>query len=124
MKYLLMVAIVSVFAIGCKGEKQVPEMKHDQHAAAEMGKASTGAEKIIYYTCPMESHKNIHSSEPGTCSECNMTLVPGVITTAEKMEYYGCPMEIHSHVRHEAPGRCAECKMELKPMRLKKTSEI
>lgn len=122
MKYLLMVVLVSVFTIGCKSEKQAAEMKHDQHAAME--KESTEAEKLIYYTCPMESHKHIHSVGPGNCSECNMTMVPGVITTKEKMEYFGCPMVIHSHIRHDTPGKCAECKMPLKPMRLRKASEI
>jgi len=120
MKYILMMFLVAVFAVSCGGEKQAPAMKHEDHAAMEKPQAAADGEKIIYYTCPMESHKHIHSSAPGTCPECNMTLVPGVITSEDKMEYYGCPMLIHSHIRHDKPGRCEECKMELKPMRLKK----
>ena len=60
----------------------------------------------------MESHKHVHSAEPGNCPECNMTLVAGVTTTEEKREYYGCPMEAHSHVRSDKPGSCEECGME------------
>ena len=76
------------------------------------------AEKLIYYTCPMESHKHIHSSEAGTCEECGMKLVKAVITTEDKKEFYGCPMEAHSHVRQDSPGSCESCGMTLKPMRL------
>ena len=122
MKYLWMTVLMGVFVVGCGGEKETAAANHDghNHTAMEKTVAPADGEKLIYYTCPMESHKHIHSSEPGTCSECNMTLVPGVITTEDKMEYYGCPMLIHSHVRQDSSGRCAECKMELKPMRLKK----
>ena len=120
MKHLLMILLVAVVVISCGGQKEAPAMKHDDHAAMEKTKAPADEEKVIYYTCPMESHKHIHSPAPGYCTECKMELVPGVITAEEKMEYYGCPMLIHSHVRQEEPGRCAECKMELKPMRLKK----
>lgn len=119
MKYLMAIFLTAGMILGCSSEKGAPAMKHDNHAEMEVSKAPTGEERVIYYTCPMESHKHIHSGEPGTCSECNMTLVPGVITTEDKLEYWGCPMEIHSHVREDAAGRCDECKMELKPMRLK-----
>ncbi len=124
MKFLWMIALLAVFTVGCGGEKQAPAMQHDNHTDMEKTKAPADEEQLIYYTCPMESHKHIHSSEPGACTECNMTLVPAVITTAEKLEYYGCPMVIHSHVRHAEAGRCEECNMELKPMRLKASSEI
>jgi hypothetical protein len=79
-------------------------------------------ETLIYYTCPMESHKHVHNSEPGTCSECPMALVKAVTTSVEKMEFYGCPMESHSHIRREEAGPCTECSMTLKPMRLDKSS--
>ena len=124
MKHLMVLVLVAGLVIACGEEKEVPQMKADAHAGMKMAKPAADEEKMIYYTCPMESHKHIHSAEPGTCSECNMTLVPGVLTSEDKMEYYGCPMLIHSHVRAEAPGRCDECKMELKPMRLKKATEI
>ena len=126
MKYLWMTLLLAAFVVGCGGEKQAPTMKHDghDHAAMEKPQATEDVEKLIYYTCPMESHKHIHSAEAGSCSECNMTLVPAVITAEDKMEYYGCPMEIHSHIRHAEAGRCEECKMELKPMRLAKASDM
>ncbi|MCK5685027.1 hypothetical protein KAJ27_12935 [bacterium] len=77
-------------------------------------------ENIIYYTCPMPSHKHIHSSTLGKCSECNMELVAAVVSDEKDKEFYGCPMEAHSHVRQEKPGKCDECGMKLKPMRLVK----
>lgn len=82
---------------------------------------SVAEEKLIYYTCPMESHKHVHSDQPGTCSECPMKLVKAVTTSVENMEFYGCPMEAHSHIRGESPGTCTECSMALKPMRLDKS---
>ena len=116
--------------VSCGDKEKTVAMNQENHG--DMKKADAGVmaktmdaadgEKLIYYTCPMASHKHVHSSEPGVCPECNMTLVPGVITSVDKLEYYGCPMEIHSHVRQDAPGRCPECKMELKPMRLKKSA--
>jgi len=127
MRIILLSIMMTGLLVACGSQKQAEtpsdmkdhsEMKQHDHAEhTDMA----AAEKLIYYTCPMESHKHIHSREPGTCSECNMTLVEGVITSVDKMEYYGCPMEIHSHVRQDEPGRCAECKMELKPMRLKES---
>ncbi len=130
MKYLLTTLTVVALIVSC-GDKEKAvamnhenqgEMKQDDHATMDKTMEVSDGEKLIYYTCPMASHKHVHSSESGVCPECNMTLVPGVITSVDKLEYYGCPMEIHSHVRQDAPGRCAECKMELKPMRLKKSA--
>ena len=120
MKYLLSMIMFSIVLISCGGEKEGQPAKSNTPQPMEKSHAQMDEERLIYYTCPMESHKHIHSREPGSCSECGMALVPGVITSEDKMEYYGCPMEIHSHVRQETPGRCAECNMELKPMRLKK----
>ena len=122
MKYLLMTLTVAALIVSCGDKEKAVAMNKDDHGVMKKTMTAVAGEKLIYYTCPMESHKHIHSSEPGVCPECNMTLVPGVITSVDKLEYYGCPMEIHSHVRQEGPGRCAECKMELKPMRLKKSA--
>ncbi|NQV14275.1 hypothetical protein HQ531_02370 [bacterium] len=124
MKYIIMSIACVAFLIGCGGEKKAEPMEHDPDAHAKMEKPQMQAmdEKLIYYTCPMESHKHIHSKEAGSCSECGMTLVPAVVTSEDKMEYYGCPMEIHSHVRQETPGKCDECGMDLKPMRLEKSA--
>lgn len=100
--------------VGC-GKKE-----ESKEANTETKKMAQVDEPVIYYTCPMESHKDVHSKEAGKCTKCNMDLVPGVITSEEKMEYYGCPMLIHSHVRSDKPGTCDDCGMKLKPMRLVK----
>lgn len=72
----------------------------------------------VYYTCPMESHKHVHATEPGDCPECGMKLVAAVETTADEADYFGCPMPSHSHVRADSAGSCPECGMDLKPMKL------
>jgi hypothetical protein len=105
-----------LFACGKEEKTKTEHMHHDQQMSNDL--TASEQEKVIYYTCPMEEHKHIHSSEEGKCPECDMVLVAGVVTTAEKMDYYGCPMEIHSHVRSDQSGTCDECGMELKPMRL------
>ncbi len=81
-------------------------------------------EEVLYYTCPMESHKHIQSHEQGKCPECGMELVAAIATDSEHKAFYGCPMPEHSHVRSDTPGRCPECKMELKPIRLESNSDI
>ena len=121
MKYIGSALFLAIILIGC-GAKETPAKAEHEHDSMQGMAATMDEEKLIYYTCPMDEHKHIHSREAGNCPECNMELVAGVITTEENKEYYGCPMLIHSHVRHDEPGRCAECKMELKPMRLKKAS--
>jgi hypothetical protein len=78
-------------------------------------------ERLIYFTCPMDSHKHISHVDPGKCEECSMDLVAGVITTKDKMDYYGCPMLIHSSVRQDSEGTCEDCGMKLMPMRLVKS---
>jgi len=115
---------VLIFIIACNS----PDQKTQTPAAAASSKQLSEEtvhqpeigedERLIYYTCPMESHKHIHHVDPGKCEECGMDLVAGVITTKDKMEYYGCPMLIHSHIRQETEGTCSECGMKLMPMRL------
>ena len=78
-------------------------------------------ERVLYSTCPMESHKHIHANEEGTCPECGMTLVAVVQTEETHAEFYGCPMPEHRHVRHGEPGTCEECGMKLVPMKLEVT---
>ncbi|MCF7808385.1 MAG: hypothetical protein K9N38_07670 [Candidatus Marinimicrobia bacterium] len=120
MKYLLSIGLMSVILFACGGQKDSAQtVKKEQAMHEGTDHAMADGEQLIYYTCPMESHKHIHSREPGKCPECNMVLVEGVVTSEDKMEYWGCPMLIHSHIRHAEPGTCAECKMKLKPMRLK-----
>ncbi|MCP4452902.1 MAG: hypothetical protein GY809_15680 [Planctomycetes bacterium] len=110
---LLVVACTLIMGCSKSESENTPSGTPAGQAAVE--------ESLIYYTCPMESHKHVHSSEPGTCSECPMALVKAVTTSEEKMEFYGCPMESHSHIRRDESGTCTECSMELKPMRLDKT---
>lgn len=114
MRILCVLLVVAfAFIVGCKNESESagPTAPADQ---------TVSEETLIYYTCPMDSHKHVHSSEPGTCSECPMALVKAVTTSVEKMDFYGCPMEAHSHIRGEEAGTCSECSMKLKPMRLVK----
>lgn len=130
----IILIIVPLFLLiwDCSQEKQEKVEMQADHQMNDMDHSNihnddymqVTDENVIYYTCPMEAHKAVHSSEPGKCPECGMALVAGVITSEENMEFYGCPMEAHSHVRSDKPGKCAECGMELKPMRLKKMDKM
>ncbi|MCH7613441.1 MAG: hypothetical protein IIB95_08090 [Candidatus Marinimicrobia bacterium] len=117
MKRILITSILGVILglTACQGKKD----SHEGHDLSknEMAKPAV-EEKLVYYTCPMESHKHVHSQEPGNCPECGMKMVQAVMTPVETADYYGCPMPDHSHVRSDKPGNCNECGMELKPMRL------
>jgi len=103
-------------------------MEHDMdhsHDKMSMGSESKMEHKqmntagnIAYYTCPMESHKYIHSSEPGACPDCGMDLVAVTKVSPDQADYYGCPMPEHSQVRSDQPGQCPECGMNLKPFKL------
>ncbi len=108
---ILIVVSVILFAFGCEKKDDHATMKNEGHTAQQ-------EERLIYYTCPMDSHKHIHDRNPGKCTDCGMTLVAGVITSEQKMDYYGCPMLTHSHIRSEKDGNCGQCGMKLKPMRL------
>jgi len=57
------------------------------------------------YTCPM--HPDVIATEPGTCPQCGMKLVPAPST-------YVCPM--HPDVIATEPGTCPQCGMRLVPM--------
>lgn len=100
----------------CEGKKESAKAP----AKMEMAKPSA-EENLVYYTCPMESHKNVHSQEAGKCPECGMKMVKAVTASVETADFYGCPMPAHSRVRSEKAGNCAECGMTLKPMKLVKT---
>ena len=56
------------------------------------------------YTCPM--HPDVISTEPGTCPQCGMKLVPAPNS-------YVCPM--HPDVVSTEPGTCPQCGMKLVP---------
>ena len=32
--------------------------------------------KLLYYTCPMPEHSDVHADKPGKCPKCGMTLIP------------------------------------------------
>jgi len=117
-KGIIIITLGILFVLtACQSKKDSSKI---QHMKAETVQKIEN-ERLIYYTCPKESHKHVYSREAGNCPECNMKLVAGVITTKDQMEYYGCPMLIHSHIRSDVPGTCNECKMKLKPMRLVKS---
>lgn len=123
MKVAKSVAVFALAAglVACGGAKkeEVARKGEDVHKM-EMTKSGielAEGERVVYYTCPMESHKHIHSEEPGNCSECSMGLVAVVETGEEDAEFYACPMPEHSHIRHSEPGKCEECGMKLVPMR-------
>lgn len=119
---LFFVVLLTFLACDKKDDHKAESHEHESHDMTQQ--VAGDNEKVVYYTCPMESHKQIHAKEPGKCPECGMEMVAGVITTVENMEYYGCPMLSHSHVRKEKPGKCDECGMMLKPMRLVKNDKM
>lgn len=120
MKKIILTSILGLVLglTACQGKKD-SHAGHD-HSKDEMTKPMA-EEKLVYYTCPMESHKHVHSQEPGNCIECGMKMVQAVTASPETADFYGCPMPDHSHIRSEKPGNCSECGMTLKPMKLKKT---
>jgi FtsP/CotA-like multicopper oxidase with cupredoxin domain len=58
------------------------------------------------YACPM--HPEVTATEPGTCPQCGMKLLPVASTT------YACPM--HPEVTASEPGTCPQCGMKLLPI--------
>jgi hypothetical protein len=117
-KGIIIITLGILFGLtACQSKKDSSKMQHTNAETVQ----KIDNERLIYYTCPMDIHKHIHSKGTGTCPECGMKLVAAVVTTEAQMEYYGCPMASHSHVRKNEPGICNECKMKLKPMRLKKS---
>ena len=56
------------------------------------------------YTCPM--HPDVITTEPGTCPQCGMKLVPAPTT-------YVCPM--HPDVTSDTASTCPKCGMRLVP---------
>ena len=123
MRLFFLLGIFSiVFLFSCGQDQKSKERSLSEQSQEEKKNNSQihPDEKLVYYTCPMEEHKHIHSDEPSKCPECNMDMVAVVETTNESKEYYGCSMAEDSHVRHDKPGNCEECGMELKPMRMQK----
>src|SRR5512141_2825174 len=95
-------------------------------SAATLQKLQPGG-KLLYYTCPMPEHSDVHESGPGKCSKCGMTLIPimeqpkieqSTNTTAAAAlpaKLYTCPMASHADVVSDKPGKCSKCEMDLVP---------
>jgi FtsP/CotA-like multicopper oxidase with cupredoxin domain len=60
------------------------------------------------YVCPM--HPQVTASEPATCPQCGMKLVPAAAPAATS---YACPM--HPQVTASEPATCPQCGMKLVP---------
>ena len=71
-------------------------------STAERGQTSS-------YACPM--HPEVTASEPGTCPQCGMKLVPA--QASRPSTSYACPM--HPEVTASEPGTCPKCGMKLVP---------
>ena len=76
---------------------------------------------MLYYTCPMPEHANVHEDKPGKCPLCAMTLIPVMASpetpaaSAKKLApKYFCPM--HPEVTSDEPGKCPKCGMDLVPV--------
>ena len=68
-----------------------------------------GAEEAASsYVCPM--HPQVTASEPATCPQCGMKLVPAAAPAATS---YTCPM--HPQVTASEPATCPQCGMKLVP---------
>ncbi|MEE9165939.1 MAG: heavy metal-binding domain-containing protein [Candidatus Neomarinimicrobiota bacterium] len=119
--HILFVSLLWVGFFACAQEKKGEETEGPPAVAEEPAAEVAQGEKIMYYTCPMEAHKHVHSQEAGNCPDCGMDLVSVVQTDGTDFEFYTCPMPEHSHVRHSEPGECDECGMKLLPVKLGKT---
>jgi len=115
-KMILTIIVATILGlVACNSEKTTMDESKQAEKAISMEETSKTmmASAVVYYTCPMESHKHVHSVEADTCTECGMALIPVVKGTDEDHDFYGCSMEEHSHVRSDEPGTCAECGMAL-----------
>ncbi|MFC1593435.1 heavy metal-binding domain-containing protein [Candidatus Neomarinimicrobiota bacterium] len=64
--------------LACGGKKTADDQTNQEVPAVttdEMSESIIG-DNIISYTCPMETHKHVHSDEVGNCPECGMDLIP------------------------------------------------
>jgi rubrerythrin len=77
--------------------------------------------KVLYYTCPMPEHANVHEDKPGKCPLCAMTLIPvmeqpaNAVASPVAKQLYTCPM--HPDVISDQPGKCPKCEMDLVPVK-------
>jgi FtsP/CotA-like multicopper oxidase with cupredoxin domain len=63
------------------------------------------------YVCPM--HPQVTASEPATCPQCGMKLIPATTQANAPAANYACPM--HPLVTAPEATRCPECGMKLVP---------
>jgi hypothetical protein len=111
---------VVLLLVACNGQNETKSEVKQQDVSVK----KSSAEKIFYYTCPMEAHKNIVSEKPGKCPECGMNLVAVVQTQPDSAGFYACPMPEHIRHRFDKPGNCPECNMQLVPMHEKQVEKM
>jgi len=63
------------------------------------------------YVCPM--HPQVSASEPTTCPQCGMKLIPATTPATAPAANYACPM--HPQVTAPEATRCPQCGMKLVP---------
>jgi hypothetical protein len=122
-KMILTISVATIFGlVACNSEKSTMDNSKHGNKKTHVKETSESMTEnaVVYYTCPMETHKHIYSVEQGKCEVCGMDLVSVVKGTEEHKDYYGCPMAEHSHVRSDEPGTCAECGMALVPLKFSK----
>ena len=122
-KMILTIIVATILGlVACNNEKTTMDnSKHgDKTMHVKETSESMAENAVVYYTCPMEAHKHVHSDEAGKCPECGMELVAVVAGDENIKDFYGCPMIEHSHVRNNEPGTCAECGMALVPLKFSK----
>ena len=122
-KMILTIIMATILGlVACNSEKTTMDnSKHgDKTMHVKETSESMAENAVVYYTCPMEAHKYVHSDEADKCPECGMELVAVVAGDENITDFYGCPMIEHSHVRNNEPGTCAECGMALVPLKFSK----
>ncbi|MFC1527728.1 heavy metal-binding domain-containing protein [Candidatus Neomarinimicrobiota bacterium] len=70
--------VLALGLLACGGKKTADDQTNQEVPAVttdEMSESIIG-DNIISYTCPMETHKHVHSDEVGNCPECGMDLIP------------------------------------------------
>jgi hypothetical protein len=96
-------------------------------SSAALSKIQPGG-KLLYYTCPMPEHSDVHESKPGKCPKCAMTLIPIMSAPPAPAAppstlnpqpsttlFYTCPMASDADVVSDKPGKCPKCEMDLVP---------
>ena len=68
---------------------QMPPVRHDARPGQQCCplKIHPGG-KLLYYTCPMPEHSDVHESKPGKCPKCGMTLIPVMEQPKARAEHH------------------------------------